>query len=289
MIDPRKSQAEAKARNLQKKHADRLRLHGARYIRTLEELYFEQNSMLARFARSGVPELEWRHLESCGEGVCPHHVCCGACWFGERAETNRLILQASDLLATTGKPLWFVTVIDPWYSAKIGELSTISVPAGVLSIKRRFRSAGELLSSDVAFGYAEVATMGWGKRGRRWIMHFHLILASDSPRKAIKEAFRPPRAPPAEFVRYRKKWRPVMVRPVTTLHNALAYSAKRKLEYVSSPHVKRRGKAKSSGQPKASEQCELDRWLLTKSNADRLLLRGIKRVHGELTLFGRWR
>ncbi|MHA7968088.1 hypothetical protein [Rhizobium sp. CAU 1783] len=285
MIDPRKREAEAKARYIQKREAESLRLHGAEQIRTLEELYHAQWAMMARFARNGIPEEKWRHLEACGEGVCPHTVCSGACWFGERAETNRLLVQAANLLQASNKRLFFVTVIDPWYSCSTGSLSQLSLSAATLGIKRRFRNASHLFSTDIAFGFAEVAMMEWYRGVRRWVMHFHIVLATNAPQDAVREAFRPLRKPPVQFLAGRKKWRPVVVKPVTSLHNVLAYSAKRKVEFVPPAGANRRGKAKATGQATSAELCEYDAWLLNQRLTHRLFFRGLRRVHGNLIPF----
>lgn len=270
------------ARRAHSKKRGKLVQLGVEEILTPDDLYTNQTAMLAAFARAGIADEEWCYLRDCDDGGCPHTTCSAACWFGERAAANDLIIEAAELLQSTGKPLFFVTVIEPLYRRPVGRLNEFSFSAAMQLIRRRFRST-DALAADPAVGFMEVCiVVGAGGR-REWMLHFHFVVASNATPSLIRRAFQPAPRNRAKYFSEGRRLVPVFVKPVHRIFNLLGYITKRKLE-VTDHSMARRAAGKSGGRVTAAERLELDQWLLPQVPLDRLILRGVKRVHERLTL-----
>lgn len=276
VVSPGETQRERSRKNAELVHL------GVEQVLTPNDLYTNQMAMLAAFSRAGVDDEDWCHLRDCDDGGCPNTACSAACWFGERAAAGKMIVEAAEILQSTQKPLYFVTVIDPQYRRPIGRLNAFSFSAAKQAIWRRFRSA-EILATDPAVGFMEVCIVSGADGRREWMLHFHFVIASNASKKLIRKAFRPALQNIASDFTGRRL-RPVVVKPVNRIFNLFGYITKRKLE-VADHSMARRAAGKSGGRVSASERLELDQWLLKQVPLDRLFLRGVKRVHGRLTLF----
>ncbi|WP_018045700.1 hypothetical protein [Methylobacterium sp. 88A] len=248
-----------------------------RYLPTVETLQLKQTRMLAGFQRGGVPRRHWRHLEACNGRGCPNRVCSAACWFGEPVAVLKLVAQAHDLLEETELPLWFATVIDPRYATPIGALKSLSLDGMQQGLRRRLRRVEGTWGPTHAFGACEVSLEIERDGASYWGPHTHFAIATRCPRAALKAAFMPAGALPAGA-------RPVVLKQVTNLGNALSYSNKRapaeRIAIVGSRGTQDRDKRPVNWQA----GLEHDTWLLGLQPTERLILRGFRRVHDRLVL-----
>lgn len=280
----RERRKNAHHQNVRQRVTKKLRKRGAKHIADFEELYRYQLAMTARFRRANVPEYKWRYLEDCDGGVCKNIACSPACWYGDRGNINGLILEAANLLRSTDKPLKFVTIIDPHHTRKIGALNGLSLNGAMQSLRRRIRKEA-ILATDPAFGFLEVAVQVDAKGVAWWTPHYHLVMATRGSAKQIRRALRPSRKPPSTGPHARKRWRPIVVKRVTSLENALAYSAKRIPERNRETFDETRKRIQQRDRLRSENNLEYDLWLLNQGLSERIFLRGMKRVHGKLVLF----
>lgn len=248
-----------------------------RYLPTVETLQLKQTKMLAGFQQGGVPGRRWRQLMACNGCGCPNPVCSAACWFGEPVAILKLVAQAHDLLEETGLPLWFATVIDPRYATPIGALKSLSLDGMQQGLRRRLRRVEETWGPTYAFGACEVSLEVERDGASYWGPHTHFAIATRCPRAALKAALRPAGALPPGA-------RPVVLKRVTNLGNALGYSGKRepaeRIAIVGSRGTQDRDKRPVNRQA----GLEHDTWLLGLRPTERLILRGFRRVHDQLVL-----
>lgn len=175
-----------------------------------------------------------------------------------------------------------VTIIDPHYDVPVGGLDRISLPALMSSLRRRFREADDVLGGDPAYGFIEVALEVDVDGYVVWSPHFHIVIASYAPAAQIREALEPRRPVPIALMRGRLKRKPIVVKPVDNLANALAYSSKR-IPEANVATIDRAGKGvRARRRLTEAEQLEYDRWLCGQRPADRIFKRGMKEVHGKL-------
>ncbi|WP_156653407.1 hypothetical protein [Methylobacterium sp. Leaf111] len=252
---------------------------GVRYLPTLQELQKNQTRMLANFTRAGVPHHKWKHLEQCDGTGCPHSACSAACWFGERITVLGLVRDAHALLSSTGSRLWFVTIVDPRYRQRPKRLRRLSLSAVQQGFRRRLRRLRKAYGNVRAVGAIEVC-YDRDKDGRwSWGPHIHVVIAADCGKKALRKALRPHGV-------LAKHAKPIVIKEVTGLANALAYTMKRlpaQRVAFASPNG-RQDRDKQGVRGKA--ELRHDRWLLGVKATQRLILCGVKRIHGRLSLLG---
>jgi hypothetical protein len=200
---------------------------GVRYLRTREELVMAQTRMLASFARGGIPSKRWKHLELCRGVECPH-ICSAACHFGEYRQLLELILPAQGLLNACGKPLWFVTVIDPRYFCEVGQLANLSINAMQQWLRRRIAKIEVEFGPVCALGGIEASFEIDDDNVGSWGPHFHFALASDAPRPELRRLLRPNEPLPRNF-------KPVVIKPITELR--IAYPIATNATQQRAPHT----------------------------------------------------
>ena len=248
-----------------------------RYLPTVETLQLKQTRMLAGFQRGGVPRRRWRQLMACNGCGCPNPVCSAACWFGERAAVLKLVAQAHDLFVETGLPLWFATVIDPRYATPLGALKSLSLDGMQQGLRRRLRRVEETWGPTYAFGACEVSLEIERDGASYWGPHTHCVIATRCPKAEMSPILMPAGDLPARA-------RPVVLKRVTNLGNALGYCDKRepaeRIAIVGSRGTQDRNKWPVNRQA----GLEHDTWLLGLRPTERLILRGFRRVHDRLVL-----
>lgn len=250
-----------------------------------DELHAKQLRMLGRFARNDVDEAKWRHLEDCRGLPCKHPNCLAACWFGERGELLQLQEQAAQLLRDSGLPLWFVTITNRRYRTK--KLKNVSLAAMRLTLRRALAKLEKRHGRIYVFGAIEASYEISRSGKRRWGPHYHFALAGQVMRKELRKELGPydrkRRPVQCGKKRIHRKEKAIYIREVTDLNNLLDYNLKR------CPAQRRAYTAKNGRQERdkfpvsAEQELEHDLWLLSLKPTDRLLLRGMKRVHGKLS------
>jgi len=233
--------------------------------------------MLAAFSQARVPRSAWAHLEVCEGQGCPNQTCSAACWFGERAALLRLVRPANNLLTDTGLSLRFVTVVDPRHRRSQGDLASVPIDGIQQWLRRRFKMIEADYGKVRAVGGIEASFEVEQDGTSHWGPHSHFVVASECPTEALRAGLMPvgPRV---------ENTRPVVIKPVHELANAIAYCGKRE-PAMRVAFCERRGtqnRQKRSASPEVA--LEYNRWLLGQGPTDRLILRGYKRVHGRLTL-----
>ncbi|TIM05489.1 hypothetical protein [Mesorhizobium sp.] len=193
-------------------------------VLSLEELARLHTARLARLARNGVDPALWRRLEQCDGSGCPNRDCNAACIFGERREVNRLIRQTRIVLIRSGQPRYFVTIIDPCYFLPAGRLGELSINGVFQGLRRRLRAAPANWNPARIVGAVDIAYNRDPDGREYWSPHVHLVVAVDANKKEVLKVLRPMRAFPPGLVG--KKFRPIEVKPVTKLANAIAYPNK---------------------------------------------------------------
>jgi hypothetical protein len=255
---------------------DDLTERGVLHLPTEEELRRNQLATLARFARHKLPSAEWEHLQACDGSGCPHSECSLACHFGERHQFWKLVSEADDLLTGIEIPLWFVTFVEPHYRVPVGRLESLSINAVQQSLRRRFDRVEDRFGKAIVVGAIEASFDVDQDGSAWWSPHAHAAVGVEAPKDALRETLQLRR-------RYPEGTKPVMIKPVYNLANAIAYSFKR--DPAMRVAVERNGRGdRDKTAVRAEQLLEYDRWLLRQKPTERLFLRRIKRVHGRLTL-----
>ncbi|MER9141835.1 hypothetical protein NKH92_04000 [Mesorhizobium sp. M0871] len=253
--------------------AEALRRLKVQKVLSGEELSRLHMTRLARIARNGVDETLWRRLESCRGAECPHVVCSAACVFGERKELNRVVRQARRLLKNSPEPLHFVTVIDPTYFLEPGRLSELSVKGLFQSLRRRLRAAPGNWKAARVVGALDIAYDRDADGREWWAPHLHLAIAVDADAKEVRRVLKPRRPAPPDMVG--RKFRPVKVKRVTSLANAIAYSLKSTVDGREAIWDRRGNKDRRPFKVPEAAQLEHDLWMLGMRPRDRSFLGGM--------------
>ncbi|BCG98127.1 hypothetical protein MesoLj131b_01270 [Mesorhizobium sp. 131-2-5] len=258
--------------------AKALRRLGVQRVQSAEELSALHDARLARFARADVDEKEWKHLRHCRGAECPHPTCSAACVFGERKELNRVVRQTRRLLKSGQGSQRFVTIIDPTYFLPPGRLNEFSIGGLVQSLRRRLREAPDSWKSARIVGAVDMAYDRERNGHEWWAPHVHLAIVVDADAKEIKRVLKPRRAPPAEMVG--RVFRPVVVKRITRLANAIGYSVKPSVEGRKAILDSRGNKNRKPFEIPAAAQLEHDLWLLKLKPRERSILSGMMMSRG---------
>ncbi|MEI9417463.1 hypothetical protein [Mesorhizobium sp. Cs1321R2N1] len=258
--------------------AKALRRLGVQRVQTEEELTAFHVARLARFARAGIDEKQWQHLRGCRGAECPHATCSAACAFGERKELNRVVRQTRRLLKAEPGSLHFVTIIDPNYFLEPGHLNELSISGLFQSVRRRLRDAPENWRSARIIGAVDIA-YDRNEDGREWwAPHLHLAVAVDADAKEVRRVLMPRRPAPPDLVG--RKFRPVKVKPVTELANAIGYIVKPTADGREATFDKRGNKDRRPFKLPEAAQLEHDLWLLRMKPRERAFLGGMMKSRG---------
>lgn len=258
-----------KARNVQK-------------ILSTEELSRLHSSRLARFSNNQIDENRWGHLKQCDGSGCVNITCSATCTFGERRQINRLVRQAAILMRRDGRPQHFVTIVAPDYFRPAGQLDTFSVNGLFQGIRRRLRAAPANWAGALAAGAVDISYNREADGREFWTPHVHLTVAVEAERAEVDRVFKPLRDPPPEYVG--RLFKPVVSKPVTNLHNALAYSMKAEVTGRRSILDGRQNVDRTGFAINVAAKLEHDLWLLGMKPRDRTFLAGMKVGRGGLAL-----
>ncbi|WP_156936479.1 hypothetical protein [Mesorhizobium sp. LNJC384A00] len=238
-----------------------------------EELSRLHVARLARFASGDVNDQNWKHLKRCHGSECPHQACSAACAFGERKELNRVVRQTRRLLDASAMPRHFVTIIDPTCFLKPGHLSDLSVNGMFQSLRRRLREAPDSWKSARIVGAVDIAYDRDADGREWWAPHLHLAIAVDADAKEVRRVLKPRRPAPPDLVG--RKFRPVKVKRVTSLANAIAYSLKSTVDGREAIWDRRGNKDRRPFRVPEAAQLEHDLWMLGMRPRDRSFLGGM--------------
>lgn len=253
--------------------ADALRRLKVQKVLSEEELSRLHLARLARFARGGVDEQNWKHLMRCRGSECPHPTCSAACVFGERKELNRVVRQTRRLLKSSPEPLHFVTIIDPTYFLRPGHLHELSVNGLFQSLRRRLRKAPDNWKSARLIGAVDIAYDRDVDGREWWAPHLHLAVAVEANAKEVRRVLKPRRPAPPDLVG--QKFRPVKVKPITSLANAIGYSVKPTVDGREAIWDRRGNKDRRPFKVPDAAQLEHDLWMLELRPRDRSFLSGM--------------
>lgn len=284
MTPPRLTKATKLAIRKRKSDIKTLQRQGANHVLPIEALDREQRNMIDRLTAAGVKSKLLGKLKKCGAGRCGRLRCSAACWWGNRGHLNDLAVQAIRLLEDIkgDRRFRFVTIIDPLRAVPIGELKTVSVRALMQVIRRAFREC-PALEDAIVFGAVEIALEVLPDGRRLWSPHVHLVILTDATDEQLRQAFRPSRQPPDPQEWGKKRWLPVDVSAVHNLPNLLDYISKQRPEKNRSE--RRNGVlSRVTDRLTLEEAVEYDRWLLRQAPGGLVLLRGLRRVRGVLTV-----
>lgn len=260
--------------------ADALRRLKVQKVLTEEELARLQQARLARFARGGVDEQNWRHLKRCRGSECPHSNCSAACIFGERKELNRVVRQTRRLLKISPAQLHFVTIVDPTYFLRPGHLHELSVNGLFQSLRRRLRHAPDNWKSARVIGAVDIAYDRDADKREWWAPHLHLAIAVEADAKEVRRVLKPRRPPSGDMVG--RKFRPVKVKRVTSLANAIGYSVKPTVDGREAIWDRRGNTDRRPFKVPEAAQLEHDIWMLGMRPRERSFLSGMMVHRGKV-------
>ncbi|MES0198608.1 hypothetical protein [Mesorhizobium sp. M0011] len=260
--------------------AEALRRLKVQKVLTEEELARLQQARLARFARGGVDEKKWKHLKRCRGSECPHSSCSAACIFGERKELNRVVRQTRRLLKSSPALLHFVTIVDPTYFLQPGQLHELSVDGLFQSLRRRLRDAPDNWKAARVIGAVDIAYDRDADKREWWAPHLHLAIAVEADAKEVRRVLKPRRPAPPDMVG--RKFRPVKVKPITSLANAIGYSVKPTVDGREAIWDRRGNTDRRPFKVPEAAQLEHDTWMLRMRPRERSFLSGMMVLRGKV-------
>jgi hypothetical protein len=237
----------------------------------------KQMSLISNLERTGRRTRLKESLQRCEPGRCGRTTCSGSCWLGGREVERQRVVEAYDLLSTLDLPAYTATLIFPDLDLSIKDLKLFNPNRIGQRLKRMYQVINKLDYTLHAFGGIE-ASLERDAEGRLfWRVHCHLVVFTDCPRKLLKKLLRPRGSCPSGM-------RPLRIDEVTNLGNALSYSLKPE------PKQRRSGIGRRNEPDKRSdplltgrERVIYELWM-HRGGPQRLMLRGLKVVHGKLCL-----
>lgn len=251
-----------------------------------EGLCREQAARLARLARAKIPNGVWGHLTRCDGGPCPNPICSAGCAFGERAEVNRVVLEASELFRTSGMMLFTASLIDPHYFQPLGSLSKMSIGGLLLSLRRRIKAA-TVMAGGLAVGSIHVSLDREADGRMYWTPHVHLVVAvaSNLSAERVKMKLEFALAPKRDAKGIVRK--PKVVKVVTNLANAISYATKVNVDTRDAAEDRRGNRTRHRFHMPPAAVIEHDLWLLGLKPRQRLFLSGMMHSRGGVVLRSR--
>jgi hypothetical protein len=224
--------------------------------------------MVDRFERNRV----WngRQFGSCEPDWCPHALCWDACHFAARNRRLKEIVSAHALLTAHGGPLVDISLVDPSWQRRIGDLHSSNIPAARQKIYRRLKEIPDL----IAIGSFEACVNTELDGSQHWAMGLHAI-AAGATKEDLRRALK---LPAATRLRHR---RPLVLGDVGNLGRQLAYALKHFVEERRAYRNPSNGRIQRRHLPLPSHLwLEHDAWLASLPSGARTIAIGCERRHG---------